>query len=94
MPRDVEQTSITQEKRSIKSLTGSRIWPGVNITPTPMGSTATSVPCTTEIRPLSPFAMPNAASERVRPSLVYCSPKLSNEKVSSNLDTENYIICS
>jgi hypothetical protein len=52
-PRELAAISMTAEKRSIRSLIGSRISPTDNTTPTPPGSSATSVPWAAETTPFS-----------------------------------------
>ena len=42
-PSELAATSITLENRSTRSLMGSSIWPTVKLTPTPPGSTATTL---------------------------------------------------
>ena len=61
-PRELAATSITEEKRSIRSLIGSRISPTDSTTPTPPGSSATSVPWAAEITPFSVRATANVTS--------------------------------
>jgi hypothetical protein len=72
MPKATLAASIKCENCSTRSLTGSRICPGANVTPTPKGCTDASVPCATEITALSSLAVAKLTSARLRPASTCC----------------------
>ncbi len=71
MPSEVKLASITQEKRSTRSFTGSRAWPSAKETPTPPGSSCNSLSWKTETMALKLRAMTKAAVARTKPSSTY-----------------------
>ncbi len=64
MPSDVAAASANHENCSTRSFNGSRISPADTMTPTPAGSNASSVPCATEMTPLSVRVSANVTSAR------------------------------
>src|SRR5512139_9856 len=68
MPNETLAASIRSENCSTRSLTGSSTCPGVKTTPTPAGSSATSVPCTAEISALSALADAKLNKARLSPA--------------------------
>ena len=60
--------SIQSANCATKSLMGASTWPKVRVRPTPMGCTASSVPCSTETTLCSARAVAKLSKERCRPS--------------------------
>jgi hypothetical protein len=81
IPMDVLLASMTIEKRSIKSLTGSKASPGVKVMPTPMGSIEISVPCITEMIAFNALAEPKETKALLSDVSIFFCARLSSEWV-------------
>ena len=77
-PKATLAQSSQSETCNSKSLIGANAWPSVSVSPTPMGCTASSVPCTTDTAPCNPRAAAKLSSERLSPSSTERSANTAN----------------